>query len=607
MFKNKTKRVVISGIMLALAVVIPQAFHIIPVGNTGGVFLPMHIPVLLNGILCGPIYGLIVGGLSPIISALMTGMPAVARLPFMVVELMVYGFTIGLFYDLKKNTNKYFRLYSSLIDALVMGRVAYFLSLVAAVYLLGMKNLSVIAVVDALVLGIPGIIIQIVLIPPIIAAVNGTVIYNGKKTLGRTNTFVCKNGKKVFKSEKRGVAPVVELLETDPDMLKGAYVADKVIGKAAALLLIKGGIKTLYTDVISEKAIKVLENYGKISVSYKTKVPYIVNRTKDGMCPMEKATYDIEEPEEAFKVIKATMEALKKGTESVKEINSETSGEMIKTNLEKHATITKIMGNVPVFSYEITDSTNLRAKEYVKTQKRSTAEGEKKTSVETDTKNAIKAVFIADEQTNGRGRLDRTFYSPKATGIYMSILLSADSIREDMQLVTVGTAVAVCNAIKEVCGIELGIKWVNDLYKNGKKVCGILAEAVCDEDTGAISDIVVGIGINCDTKDFPEDLEKTAASLTDGTDTHFNRDELILKISENVADLVGHLSEQSVMETYRKMSIMYGREVIYVHKGKEKCGIVKDINDAGNLVITLNDGTEEMLSSGEVSVKGDWN
>ncbi len=576
MFKNRTKQVVVSGIMLALAVIVPQVFHIIPVANTGGVFLPMHIPVLLTGLFCGPLYGLMVGGLSPVISSLITGMPAAVRLPFMVVELMAYGFFIGLFYELKRNTNKYYRLYTSLVDAMFMGRLAYFLGLVVAVYILGVEKLSVFAVIDAVVLGIPGIIIQFIIIPPIVAAVKGTVIYNGRQTLGKTNTFVCKNGKEVFKSTDRGVAPVVYLLENNPEILKGAYVTDKVIGKAAALLLIKGGIKKLYTEVISEHAIKTFEKYKDIEIYYSKKVPYIVNRTKDGMCPMEKATYDVNDPEEAFLVVKETMKALRNGSLSV------------------DAIMKNINGHVPdIFVTKVTDSTNLNAKEFAKKEKKNG--------------HTLRAVFVAEEQTNGRGRLGRSFYSPKEAGIYMSVLVDAKDIKNDIQMITIGTAVAVCDAIKEVCDIDLGIKWVNDLYKNGRKVCGILAEAVCNDENGAIEDIVIGIGINCKNVGFPDDIKDIAGTL-DSADTlkNIDRNRLIGKITENIGAISRELSAPSTIEKYREKSIVMGKEVTYLVKGQEKSGIVTGINNMGNLLVETTEGTE-VLSSGEVSIKGDWN
>lgn len=120
-----------------------------------------------------------------------------------------------------------------------------------------------------------------------------------RRLLNSNHTFVCINEDTVFTSEKQGIAPIMELLHKDENLLKGAYIADRVIGKAAALLLIKGEIKELYADIISEHAMLVLEN-SKIIVSYGKLVPYIENRKKDGMCPMEETVLNIESPEEAY-------------------------------------------------------------------------------------------------------------------------------------------------------------------------------------------------------------------------------------------------------------------------------------------------------------------
>lgn len=120
-----------------------------------------------------------------------------------------------------------------------------------------------------------------------------------RKLLNSNHTFVCINEDTVFTSEKQGVAPIMELLHKDEHLLKGAYIADRVIGKAAALLLIKGEIKELYADIISEHAMLVLKK-SNIIVSYGKLVPYIENRKKDGMCPMEETVLNIESPEEAY-------------------------------------------------------------------------------------------------------------------------------------------------------------------------------------------------------------------------------------------------------------------------------------------------------------------
>lgn len=172
MIENKTERLVVAALCLALGIILPQAFHVISVANTGNVFLPMHIPVILCGYFAGGAYGALVGVLCPLLSFLFTGMPNAARLPFMICELMVYGLSAGAAYRYLHKINKVSRVYLTLIITMICGRTAYFLGLVVAVYILGMKDLSVVAVFSAIVLGVPGIIIQIIMIPAIVFAVD---------------------------------------------------------------------------------------------------------------------------------------------------------------------------------------------------------------------------------------------------------------------------------------------------------------------------------------------------------------------------------------------------------------------------------------------------
>jgi BirA family biotin operon repressor/biotin-[acetyl-CoA-carboxylase] ligase len=124
-------------------------------------------------------------------------------------------------------------------------------------------------------------------------------------------------------------------------------------------------------------------------------------------------------------------------------------------------------------------------------------------------------VIIAEEQTKGRGRMGRSFYSPPAGGIYMSFILKPRLDTAKSVLITTAASVAVCKAIEEVTGISCRIKWVNDIYKGDKKICGILTEAVTDFESGQIDYIVLGIGVNYNTArtDFPEELAGIAGSL----------------------------------------------------------------------------------------------
>lgn len=160
------KKITVGGLLIALALVLPSAFHLFGVPQPGQVFLPMHIPVLLGGFALGPVFGLLIGVISPLISSFLTGMPTVGRLPFMMIELAVYGFVSGLLYSIY--TKRKFGIYTSLILAMLAGRCAYALSLFAATLLSGIQFGGPMAAVTATVTGLPGIVIQLVIIPPIV-------------------------------------------------------------------------------------------------------------------------------------------------------------------------------------------------------------------------------------------------------------------------------------------------------------------------------------------------------------------------------------------------------------------------------------------------------
>ena len=129
------------------------------------------------------------------------------------------------------------------------------------------------------------------------------LLEQAKKSLTESSaTFVMIRGGKTFSSEMRGVAPILDLLREDPDALEDGVVADKVIGKAAALLLMYGRIKALYTKVISSHALNVLKD-SRIEVVYDKLVPYVINRDGTDMCPMEKLVLEIGSPEEAFEAL----------------------------------------------------------------------------------------------------------------------------------------------------------------------------------------------------------------------------------------------------------------------------------------------------------------
>ena len=165
---NQTKKVIYSAVFITLGLIVPQVFHFTGVVNSGAVFLPMHIPVIIGGFVLGPVFGMIVGGITPFLSGILLGMPPMARMPFMIIELAVYAFIAGLLYNTLGLRKRKFGIYITLIVAMILGRVVYAISLWIAADLLGIGKIGPMAAVDAVVKGVPGIIIQLILIPMIV-------------------------------------------------------------------------------------------------------------------------------------------------------------------------------------------------------------------------------------------------------------------------------------------------------------------------------------------------------------------------------------------------------------------------------------------------------
>ena len=227
-------------------------------------------------------------------------------------------------------------------------------------------------------------------------------------------------------------------------------------------------------------------------------------------------------------------------------------------------------------------------------------------------------VVIADSQTAGRGRLGRSFASPAGTGIYMSVGIGDSSElwpgAERTGFVTMAAAVAVCRAVERVCpdADPPVIKWVNDIYIRGKKVCGILAEACADPRTGAVSGIVIGIGINCFPGSFPEELTEIAGPVSE-TAGSFSRSGLagfvIGELLELLRNLRGFSPTAVVTDEYRKRCFVIGKEItVYdaaevIHGEGRRAKALSVTDDGGLEVEFLTTGAREVLHSGEVSIR----
>lgn len=224
-------------------------------------------------------------------------------------------------------------------------------------------------------------------------------------------------------------------------------------------------------------------------------------------------------------------------------------------------------------------------------------------------------VVIAGEQTKGRGRMGRSFYSPPAGGIYMSFILEPRFNTAKSVLITTAASVAVCKAIEKTTGISCRIKWVNDVYWDDKKVCGILTEAVTDFESGHIDHIVLGIGINYSTarSAFPKELCGTAGSLFgEASGDAVSRNRLIAEVINQVLEINENLESREFIKDYKSRSFVLGKEILIIPTAgpdKERDltkGIpaaALDIDGDGGLVVRYQDGSVRTLNSGEISIR----
>ncbi|MBP3853988.1 MAG: biotin--[acetyl-CoA-carboxylase] ligase [Ruminiclostridium sp.] len=207
-------------------------------------------------------------------------------------------------------------------------------------------------------------------------------------------------------------------------------------------------------------------------------------------------------------------------------------------------------------------------------------------------------VMIAGEQTAGKGRLGRSFYSPKDTGLYMSVLLRPRLPASDALAITTAAAAAVALAADALCGTSAGIKWVNDIYVGGRKVCGILTESSLAPD-GSMKYAVLGIGVNVADGGFPDDIADKAGAL--GADTAL-RPALAASILENFFAYYDKLPERGFMDEYRRRSVLTDRVIEYERGGERLTGTVLGIDDEARLAVRGADGIIRYLSSGEVNI-----
>ena len=235
--------------------------------------------------------------------------------------------------------------------------------------------------------------------------------------------------------------------------------------------------------------------------------------------------------------------------------------------------LTEQFPGLAILHFDRVDSTNLRLKE-----------GARKGDFQSP------ALMIADYQSAGRGRLGRAFISPPGTGLYMSLLLRPEGPWQPGQI-TMLAALCVCRAIEEMTHLQPGIKWVNDLFLRGKKICGILAEGLSDQ-------VIVGVGVNLRTPPggFPAEAGPAGA-----LDAAVDRLALAGKIAEYLLAGMRNLSDPAILQGYRQRMFLTGKSIQFLQNGIQKNALVTGVDDWGGLMIRTEEG-DQVLRAGEVSL-----
>lgn len=214
--------------------------------------------------------------------------------------------------------------------------------------------------------------------------------------------------------------------------------------------------------------------------------------------------------------------------------------------------------------------------------------------------------LIAGEQTAGRGRMGRSFYSPADSGLYMSLLLRPRIAAREATGLTACAAVAVAETIEALSGRAAQIKWVNDVLLDGRKVCGILSEASLDCESGELAYVIVGIGINAvrPAESFPEELRQIAGAVFERAEIPELRARLAAGVLDRLMDYAAAPNSEHCFEAYRSRSLVLGKPVKLLIPGREpECAEALALNRDYSLQVRLPDGSERAVSSGEVSVR----
>lgn len=239
----------------------------------------------------------------------------------------------------------------------------------------------------------------------------------------------------------------------------------------------------------------------------------------------------------------------------------------------------RLKSDIDVLYYQTIDSTNNECKRLL---------GEEKKGV---------FLVVAEEQSAGRGRQGKSFHSPKETGVYFSLVIRPRAELKNAVTATTAAAVAVCSAVESLTDLKPEIKWVNDVYLNGNKICGILTEAITNFEEGIVESVIIGIGININTIDFPDDVSGAGC-----LGVKLDRNELIAAVVNELYS-IAYCDYDSFINYYRSHSMVIGKRIKYIRNGEVKEGTAVQIDERGGLVVRHSDGSLKTLISGEITIR----
>lgn len=209
---------------------------------------------------------------------------------------------------------------------------------------------------------------------------------------------------------------------------------------------------------------------------------------------------------------------------------------------------------------------------------------------------------ISEVQTQGKGRMGRSFHSPIGMGIYMSVVLRPKLSIEHSLLITSCAAVAVAEAVELVTGLDCRIKWVNDIYVGNRKLCGILTEASVNVEQGGLDYAIVGIGLNVQNTIFPKNISDIATSLYLETGKKFSKSQLAAEILNKLEEHMDKIQNKSFIEDYRKRSNLIGRRIEITHNDEVTQAECIGIDEICRLLVRYDNGEEKALMSGTIRI-----